>query len=48
MPKNVTACSALLAIACVSAIPAHAIADASRRIDVPAGELADALRELAK
>ena len=48
LKKNVTLSSTLFVLACAASISAHAIADTTRNVDVPAGELAAALQELAK
>lgn len=48
MLKNVTLSSTLFVLACAASISAHAIADTTKNVDVPAGELASALQELAK
>ena len=48
MPNNATFCSKLVAIVCTAAVCAQTIADTPKSVDVPAGELAVALRELAR
>jgi iron complex outermembrane recepter protein len=48
MLKSVTFRSTLIALACAASFAAHAVAEPPRQVDVSAGELTTALRELAR
>jgi iron complex outermembrane recepter protein len=48
MLKTVTFRSTVIAVACALSLSAHAMADAPRKLDVPAGDLVAALESLAK